>query len=79
MVRNDSLSRRVAMEYKFLNLRIKEAAVETVGARLCEIMIKEIGDRTGYAKSSLYCYSERAYKEEKKKCIMNIAKKLYLI
>ena len=77
-LKSSELSRRVRMEYAYLNSKIEEAVVSTVGAELCPVYIKEIGEGTGYAKSSVYCFSERIYKEKKQECLIRIARKLYL-
>ena len=74
-----SLARRVRMEYAYLNSKIEEAVRSVVGDKLCPVFIKEIGEGIGYAKSEVYCYSERIYKERKRECVENIARKLYLI
>ena len=72
------LARRVRMEFAYLDSKIEDAVRSVVGDALCEVFIKEIGENVGYAKSAVYCYSERIYKERKRECIQKIAEKLYL-
>ena len=72
------LPRRVRMEYAYLDSKIEEAVRSVVGDKLCLVFIEEIGEGVGYAKSKVYCYSERIYKEKKRECVRRIAKKLYL-
>jgi len=71
--------KRVDTEYRYYCFKIYDSAVEIVGERLAELFIKEIGNRTGYAKSELYYYSEKHYKETKLRVKENIAKRLHLI
>ena len=73
-----SSTRRVLMEYKYINTRIFDAAAEIVGSKNAETMIREIGWRIGYASSDLYTMSEGAYKNAKLGVKDNIAVKLYL-
>ncbi len=72
------LSRRTELEFRYLNFKIYEAAVEVAGESMAPIFIEEIGERIGYAKSKLYYMSERIYKNQKCDIIKNIAKKLHL-
>ena len=71
-------SARVAMEYRYVNSRIYEAAEEIAGAHYARIYIEEIGARTGWV-SSRITLSEGAYKEEKLAVKRNIARKLHLM
>lgn len=77
--REVALARRVLMEYEYLDIIIKEGADEIVGPRYGETFIREIGLRIGYAKSSVNCYSEGAYKQLKLAVKLNVAKKLHLL
>ncbi len=72
------LSRRTDLEFRYLNFKIKEAAVEVAGEAMAPVFIEEIGSKTGYAKSKLYYMSERIYKVQKSEIVLNIAKKLHL-
>ena len=72
-------SRRVELEFKYLNFKINEAVMEIVDERLALPYIKEIGGRIGYAKSEIDCVSESTYKIQKKEIKINIARKLHLI
>lgn len=78
-INNGAVSHRTEMEYKYLNFKIYTAAAEIVGQLYAPEMIREIGARRGYAKSSLEHYSEKTYKVKKQQIKMNIAKKLHLI
>ena len=69
----------VIMEYRFLNYRIMNAAVEIAGTRDAIFMIKDIGENGGYAKSNLCVLSESVYKERKRVLKIHIAKRLSLI
>lgn len=73
------VSHRTEMEYRYLNFRVYNAAAEIVGEIYAPDMIKEIGARRGYAKSSIEHYSEKTYKVKKQQIKMNIARKLHLI
>ena len=73
-----NLSRRLRMEYAYLNSKIYEGAAEIIGPRFAETFIEEIGGGVGYAKSAVEFLSEAAYKEYKTEIVCNIAKKLYL-
>ena len=60
------LSRRVLLEYRYLNDRILAAALSVVGhCDLALTFVREIGTRTGYAKSALEEVSEITYKRYK--------------
>ena len=71
--------RRVAMEFKYINARMLEAAAEIVGHRYAAIMIYEIGNRIGYASSAIPDISESTYKRRKMAVKSAIATKLYLM
>ena len=71
--------RRVAMEFKYLNARMLDAAAEIVGHRYAAIIIYEIGNRIGYAKSVVPDISESEYKRNKIAVKLNVARKLHLI
>ena len=77
-LKNADLPRRVRMEYAYLDSKIEDAVRSVVGDKLCLAFIFEIGEGIGYAKSDVYCYSERIYKEKKRECVIRIAEKLYL-
>ena len=78
-IRDKSMSQRVLMEYKFLNLRILEATMEIVGVRDALLFIDDIGARRGYANSQIDGLSEPIYKRKKAEVKLYIAKKLALI
>ena len=73
-----ALPHATEMEYKYLNYKIYDAAAETVGERLAETFIEEIGSHTGYAASSVDSLSETAYKTKKQRVKAAIARKLNL-
>ena len=77
-IEEGKLGRRVLMEYAYVNQRMREAAALVVGERWCEVYIKEIGDKVGYAKTKLWL-NERSYKMNKSKIKRAIAKSLYLL
>ena len=66
------------MEYKYLNYKIFDAAAETVGERVAELYVTEIGERTGYAASEIGAVSETTYKLHKSRVKAAIARKLHL-
>lgn len=72
------LPKRCEMEYKYLNVKILEAAEEVAGERLAPIFIKDIGERVGYAYTEAYFLSESTYKRQKKEVKLEIARKLHL-
>lgn len=69
----------VIMEYRFLNYRMMNAAIEIAGTRDARDFIIEIGDEIGYAYSTLSQLSERTYKVRKSEVKRNIARRLSLI
>lgn len=69
----------VIMEYRFLNYRIMNAAVEIAGSRDALLFIYDIGSNVGYTSSQLYTLSESVYKNRKNLVKENIAKRLSLI
>ena len=84
MRRAEIISRRgapynVIMEYRFLNYRIMNAAIEIAGTRDAIYFIKDIGNNIGYASSDLWALSEAVYKERKTGVKNNIAKRLSLM
>ena len=74
-----SYSRRVIMEYRYINSRLYDAAAEIVGSYYAERMIEEIGGSVGYTRSAIMNLSEVAYKKYKARIKLLMAKKLYLI
>ncbi len=82
--RADIISRRdapynVIMEYRFLNYRIMNAAMEIAGSRDAILFVYDIGNNVGYASSDLYSLSEAVYKERKMEVKNNIARRLSLM
>jgi hypothetical protein len=77
-VNDQTVSRRVRMEYVYLNNKLIEAAGEICGARFAEAFINEIGGGIGYAYSEVECMSETTYKNYKSSICDNIIRKLYL-
>ena len=69
----------VIMEYRFLNYRIMNAAIEIVGTRDALLFVYDIGNNVGYAASDLYLLSESVYKQRKKEVKENIARRLSLM
>ena len=74
-----NVSRRVRMEYEYINGRIFDGAAEIVGAENAEVFIDEIGNSIGYANSAIPYYSEKVYKQLKQEAADNIARKLHLL
>lgn len=72
-------SRRTDMEYRYLNFKMLDAAMEIAGTRYGEIYINEIGGRIGYARSQVDHLSEVGYKLEKQQIKQSIARKLHLV
>lgn len=72
-------NRRVMMEHKYINTKMREASGEIVGDRYAEVMIFEIGERIGYAASAIEDISESTYKRRKAEVKLAIARKLYLL
>ena len=69
----------VIMEYRFLNYRIMNAAIEAAGPHDAMLYIQDIGGNIGYASSDAFHISERTYKRRKKEVKYNIARRLSLI
>jgi hypothetical protein len=78
-IKEKALPARVLLEYKYLNLRIIEGAMEVAGINNARIFIDDIGARRGYAHSSIEGLSEVSYKRIKAEVKRNIAGKLALI
>ena len=79
LIGSGAVSHRTEMEYRYLNFKVYNAAAEVVGELYAPEMIREIGAKRGYAKSSIEHYSEKTYKVKKHEIKMNIARKLHLI
>ena len=71
-------SKRVDMEYRYLNFLMYEATAEIVGDRVANAFIDEIGRHIGYASSSVP-FSENLYKVRKQEVKIAIARKLHLL
>ena len=78
-LRDADMTTRVAMEYRYLNFRIFEAAAEIAGESYARIYIDEIGRHIGYANSDIPAISESTYKLEKQQIKLAIARKLYVL
>ena len=72
-------SKRTLMEYDYIDSILERATAEIVGVTDAQAMIGEIGDRIGYAYSSIEDMSESTYKNMKREVKMNIAKKLHML
>jgi hypothetical protein len=68
----------VIMECRYLNYRILDAACSIVGVENAEKIIREIGERKGYADSKVEGMSELTYKRKKKEVKRAIARRLSL-
>lgn len=71
------LSRRVLMEYLYINKKLFDAAGEICGAALAEVFISDIGMRRGYAASEASMLGESTYKRYKREIMDNAARKLH--
>lgn len=69
---------RTLVEFRYLNLKIMDAAAEIAGDAFAHVYINEIGKSVGYAKSETEGTSEYTYKKYKRLIKENIAKKLHL-
>ncbi|MBP3308547.1 MAG: hypothetical protein J6L90_03810 [Clostridia bacterium] len=78
LMRGEATSRRVKNELVYLNMRLFEAAGEIVGGNLAEAFIRDIGEGIGYGRTELSFFSETEYKTQKRLCVQNIAKRLFL-
>ncbi|MBO5908696.1 MAG: hypothetical protein J6Q67_02810 [Clostridia bacterium] len=78
VIENRTAPFTVIMEYRFLNYRMMNAALEIAGSRDALTFINDIGKNIGYAKTSLYALSESVYKERKEGVKVNIARRLSL-
>ena len=78
VIENRTAPFTVIMEYRFLNYRMMNAAMEVAGSRDALAFINDIGKNIGYAKTSLYALSESVYKERKEGVKQNIARRLSL-
>lgn len=70
---------RTAIEYKYLNYKIREAAMEIVGERYAARFIDDIGKKTGYARTEIVGFSEADYKTVKRAVKLGIARSLHLL
>ena len=78
-IEDESVSRRVKMEYKYMNARVFEGAGEISGGALAETFIDEIGRGIGYSNSQVVGLGESSYKAYKTEIKGNIARKLSLM
>ena len=78
-IRDRSVTRRTEMEYRYINYKMYNAAVEVVGEDDSEVYISEIGGNIGYVNSEILHLSEMTYKVNKRAVKENIARKLHLI
>lgn len=69
---------RTAAELRYINFKIHDAVCEIVGEEAAQIYVREIGERIGYAYSSVTDACERTYKTRKRAVMTNIAKRLHL-
>lgn len=76
---NRSYSQRTQMEYRYIDYRIEEGALEICPMNCVESFIDEIASRRGFANSSIDCMSETTYKRQKLEIKFNVARKLHLI
>ena len=79
VIQDKSAPYNVIMEYRFLNYRIVNAAIEIAGSRDALEFIWDIGSGRGYAESELWVLSEAVYKQRKKEVKSNIARRLSLM
>ena len=77
-IHDGSCKRRTLMEYAYINRRLADATREIVGDDYL-IYIHEIGERIGYAYSSIDNICESEYKIKKRLAKMNIARRLHLL
>lgn len=77
-IEEQSVTKRTDTEFRYYNFKIFDAVAEIVGERFAARYIYEIGERVGYAKSSVDCVSETTYKDYKRMIKDNIARKLHL-
>ena len=68
----------VIMEYRFLNYRMINAAMEIAGEKDAMAFITEIGKKTGHTRTDTFM-SEALYKDRKREVKANIARKLSLL
>ncbi len=73
-----SVVHRTDTEYRYYNFKIYDAAAEIVGERECELYIKEIGEKIGFAFSGAEV-SEQTYKVNKRLVKERIATALHLV
>ena len=78
VIENRTAPFNVIMEYRFLNYRIMNAALEVAGSRDALTFIHDIGKNVGYAKTSLSALSESVYKDRKEGVKISIARRLSL-
>lgn len=74
-----SFSHRTQMEYRYVNYRIEEGALEICPMNCVERFIDEIAMHRGFANSEIDCMSETTYKRQKQEIKYNVARKLHLI
>ena len=77
-IEEGSASRRVLMEYAYLNSKMLLAAGEVTGGAYANAFIEDIGEGIGYAHSGIDTLSENTYKTYKRQIKRAIAKKLHL-
>ena len=77
-IREKSFKRRTLMEYEYINRCLCDAAEDIAGADGMTY-INEIGEKIGYAYSSIDGISETEYKRRKLEVKFSIARKLHLM
>ena len=78
LIRSGKLKARVEAEYRYFNAKIRNAAEDIVGEGRALIMIKEVGEKRGYAKSEITDMCEKSYKVKKHAVKELIAQRLHL-
>lgn len=74
-----SVSRRVRMEYVYINSRMLDAAAEIADIKYARAFICDIGRGIGYANTKIDAFSESTYKKSKIEIKRRIAEKLNLL
>jgi hypothetical protein len=79
IVNRSGCTERTAIEYRYLNYRIREAAEEIAGERYAMPFIEDIGKSIGYARTEMSGFCEADYKSTKRAVKLGIARSLHLL
>ena len=79
IVKSSGCTERTAIEYRYLNYRMREAAEDIAGEVYAVAFIRDIGEKIGYARTEIEGFCEADYKSTKLRIKLGIARSLHLL